>query len=133
MLSTRPWFGGIAPIVGLAISCVAGAHDTDLTHLSPPEVPPNQRLGVVVPVYRGDLLRAVASLGRWPTNCSPSTLHNTDLVLYYAEGEEDSPTVDAAADTIIATAGACFSTTRVVYAHLEEEVRYHAMRGSSWL
>lgn len=82
-----------------------------------------QHLGLVHPVYRGDLARAVSSLRRWPTNCSPVTQQNVDLVLYYAEGEEDSLMVAAALETIGETAGRCFSKTRTVYAHLDEEVR----------
>lgn len=81
------------------------------------------KLAVVVPAYNGDLDRAVASLGRWPTDCSPLTVQNVDLVLYYAEGEEDSEAVGAAAEVIAATAGRCFADVRTVYAHLEQEVR----------
>lgn len=81
-----------------------------------------ERLAVVVPAYRGDLSKAVSSLERWPTSCSPVTLSNMDLVLYYAEGEEDSSTVAEAVDIISVSAGRCFSTTRVVYARLDEEV-----------
>ena len=82
-----------------------------------------QRLAVVVPAYVGDLDRAVSSLGRWPSTCSTITQQNVDLVLYYAEGEEDAAAVDAAAATVAATAGRCFSKTLTVYAHLSEEVR----------
>ncbi|CBJ49205.1 expressed unknown protein [Ectocarpus siliculosus] len=46
---------------------------------------------------------------------------NVDLVLYYAEGEEDSEAVGAAAEVIAATAGRCFADVRTVYAHLEQE------------
>lgn len=82
-----------------------------------------QRLAVVVPAYRGDLERAVSSLGRWPSTCSPVTEQNVDLVLYYAEGVEDSAAVEAAFNVIEASAGRCFSKTKTVFAHLEEEVR----------
>ena len=79
-----------------------------------------QRLGVVVPAYDGDLARAVSSLERWPAKCSPLTLKNADLVLYYAE--EASSATESALDNISSTAGRCFSRTRIVYAHLSEEV-----------
>lgn len=82
-----------------------------------------KHLAVVVPAYQGDLDRAVASLERWPTNCSPLTVENVDLVLYYAEGEEDRSAVEEAAGAISATAGRCFANLRIVYAHLDEEVR----------
>ncbi|CAM9397785.1 unnamed protein product [Ectocarpus fasciculatus] len=78
-----------------------------------------QRLGVVVPAYDGDLVRAVSSLERWPAKCSPLTLKNADLVLYYAE--EESSATASALDSISATAGRCFSRTRIVYANLAEE------------
>ncbi|CAN0201368.1 unnamed protein product, partial [Ectocarpus sp. 12 AP-2014] len=81
--------------------------------------PQQQRLGVVVPAYKGDLARAVSSLERWPAKCSPLTLENADLVLYYAE-EESSGTASAL-DSISSTAGRCFSRTRIVYANLAEE------------
>ena len=84
---------------------------------------PGRHLAVVVPVYRGDLSRAVSSLERWPSLCSPLTEKNADLVLYYAEGEEDAPAVTAAVETIRETAGHCFAETRLVYAHLSDEVR----------
>ncbi|CAM9131448.1 unnamed protein product, partial [Ectocarpus fasciculatus] len=80
-----------------------------------------QRLAVVVPAYKGDLDRAVASLGRWPTDCSSVTQQNVDLVLYYAEGEEDAASVDAATTALADSAGRCFSKTLTVYAHLSEE------------
>ncbi|CAN0091222.1 unnamed protein product [Scytosiphon promiscuus] len=80
-----------------------------------------QRLAVVVPAYQGDLKRAVASLQQWPTSCSPVTKGNVDLVLYYAEGEEDASDVDAAAAAIVNSAGHCFRETLTVYAHLSEE------------
>ncbi|CAB1103554.1 unnamed protein product [Ectocarpus sp. CCAP 1310/34] len=80
-----------------------------------------QRLAVVVPAYKGDLDRAVASLGRWPTDCSSVTQRNVDLVLYYAEGEEDAAPVDAATTALAESAGRCFAKTLTVYAHLSEE------------
>ncbi|CAM9164100.1 unnamed protein product [Ectocarpus sp. 6 AP-2014] len=80
-----------------------------------------QRLAVVVPAYKGDLDRAVASLGRWPTDCSSVTQQNVDLVLYYAEGEEDAASVDAATTSLAESAGRCFAKTLTVYAHLSEE------------
>lgn len=89
----------------------------------PSSVTAEQRLAVVVHSYRGDLDRAVVSLERWPTNCSPTILRNVDLVLYYAEGEEDSFAVKEAARAIAGTAGRCFANLRFVYAHLEKEVR----------
>lgn len=81
-----------------------------------------QRLAVIVPTYRGDLQRAVSSLERWPTICSLVTQSNVDIVLYYAEGEEDADDVYEASETIAQTAGQCFSRTRTVYANLDEEV-----------
>lgn len=81
-----------------------------------------ERLAVVVPAYKGDLDRAVASLERWPTSCSPLTLQNVDLVLYYAEGETDREAVEAASRAIAATAGNCFANLRTVYANLQEQV-----------
>lgn len=94
------------------------------TSTSLPEDDDPKHLAVVVPAYRGDLDRAVASLERWPTNCSPLTVQSVDLVLYYAEGEEDRSAVEEAAGAIAATAGRCFANLRIVYAHLEEEVRH---------
>lgn len=82
-----------------------------------------QRLAVVVPAYQGDLKRAVASLQQWPASCSPITKENVDLVLYYAEGEDDASDVEAAASAIVNSAGHCFRETLTVYAHLSEEVR----------
>jgi len=98
-----------------------GDSDNPRRHGTPPEEP-KHRLAVVVPAYRGDLDRAVASLERWPTECSPLTLQNVDLVLYYAEGEEDRVAVQEAADAVTESAGRCFANLRTVYAHLEKEV-----------
>lgn len=120
--------GWLAAVVSPTL-CAEGAFDfqhvQDTTRSSSQESP-SQRLAVVVPAFRGDLSRAVASLERWPTTCSQVTLQSVDLVLYYAEGEEDSAAVTAAADTISKTAGHCFSKTRTVYAHLGEEVSMRA-------
>lgn len=102
---------------GYLAAALAGCAATALAQES------QQRLAVVVPAYVGDLDRAVSSLGRWPSTCSTITQQNVDLVLYYAEGEEDAAAVDAAAATVAATAGRCFSKTLTVYAHLSEEVR----------
>ena len=85
--------------------------------------PSSQRLAVVIPSYRGDLSRTVASLERWPTECSSVTLEKMDIVLYYAEGEEDNLAVASAVNAISATAGRCFGKTRSVYANLDTEVR----------
>ncbi len=104
------------------VASPTGDSDNPRTHGAPPDEP-QHRLAVVVPTYRGDLDRAVASLERWPTACSPLTLQNVDLVLYYAEGEEDRIAVQAAADAVAESAGRCFADLRTVYAHLEEEVR----------
>lgn len=81
-----------------------------------------RKLAVVVPVYRGDLLRAVSSLEQWPTSCSPVTQQNVDLVLYYAESEADNSATAATAETIAKSAGRCFSSTQTVHADLAEEV-----------
>ena len=116
---------GRLALSGSAVLSFAGARDVQTVE-DPPEPPredPGQHLAVIVPVYRGDLSRAVSSLERWPSTCSPLTERNADLVLYYAEGEEDAPTVTAAVDTIRETAGHCFAETRLVYAHLSEQVR----------
>lgn len=106
----------------LAGSAAAALSTTGLQAATQQEAT-QQRLAVVVPTYVGDLDRAVSSLGRWPSICSTITQQNVDLVLYYAEGEEDAAAVDAAAATVAETAGRCFSKTLTVYAHLSEEVR----------
>lgn len=105
---------------GFLAAAVAGSVATAIPATQPEA---QQRLAVVVPAYVGDLDRAVSSLGRWPATCSPITQQNVDLVLYYAEGEEDAAAVDAAAAVVAETAGRCFSKTLTVYAHLSEEVR----------
>lgn len=105
-----------------AFASPTGDSDNPRKHGTPSEEDPRHRLAVVVPAYRGDLDRAVASLERWPTECSPLTLQNVDLVLYYAEGEEDRIAVEAAAGAVTESAGRCFANLRTVYAHLEKEV-----------
>lgn len=115
---------GCLALSGPAVLSFADAKDlpgvADFSELPPGDL--GQHLAVIVPVYRGDLSRSVSSLGRWPSTCSPLTERNADLVLYYAEGEEDAPAVTAAMETISETAGSCFANTRLVYAHLSEEV-----------
>lgn len=119
---------GWLALSGAAALSPAGARDIE-TAEDPAEssaLDPAQHLAVVVPVYRGDISRAVSSLERWPSACTPLTERNADLVLYYAEGEEDASAVIPALETIRQTAGRCFAETRLVYAHLSEEVgRYH--------
>ena len=85
------------------------------------------QLAVVVPTHRGELPRLVSSLQRWPSSCSPVTKRSVDLVLYYAEGDEDSEAVKEVVEVITATAGLCFATTRVVYAYLGDEVRPYTL------
>lgn len=80
----------------------------------------SQRLAVVVPAYSGDLSRAVESLVRWPTKCSETTQHHMDLVLYYAEGADES--AGSVVSTIAESAGRCFADTKIVYANLLQEV-----------
>lgn len=79
-----------------------------------------RRLAVVVPSHAGDLDKALASLAAWPTRCHESTLLNTDLILYYAEGAEDDAA--AALPALAKTGGKCFATTRLILANLREEV-----------
>lgn len=79
------------------------------------------RLAVVVPAWRGDVDRVLEAVARWPTVCSAVTLSKVELVLYKAEGEEESSAVLLPA--LENTAGRCFAKTKVVYAHLREEVR----------
>lgn len=116
---------GCLALSGSAFLSFAGARDVPTVQDSaePPQEYLGQHLGVIVPVYEGDLSRAVSSLERWPSTCSPLTKKNADLVLYYAEGEEDSPAVTAAVETMRYTAGRCFAETRLVYAQLSDEVR----------
>lgn len=81
----------------------------------------SRRLAVVVPAHAGDLSRVVESLERWPRTCSPITKQHADLVLYYAEGTDEK--LDAVVPILTETAGSCFANTKIVYAHLAEEVR----------
>ena len=85
----------------------------------------NDHLAVVVPTHRGELPRVASSLQQWPSSCSPVTKRSVDLVLYYAEGDEDSEAAKEVVEVTTATAGLCFATTRVVYAYLDDEVRPH--------
>lgn len=114
---------GAAFVAGASRDVIATRGDSVVARGTDLSADESQRLAVVVPAYQGDLDRAVASLERWPTNCSPLTVQNVDLVLYYAEGEEDRPAVEEAAGAISATAGRCFANLRIVYAHLDDEVR----------
>lgn len=78
-------------------------------------------MAVVVPVWEGDLDRALDSVSRWPSTCSEVTQNNVDLILYKAEGDEESS--GTILPVLERTAGRCFSKTKIVYAHLAEEVR----------
>lgn len=80
------------------------------------------RLAVVVPAWRGDVDRALAAVARWPTACSAVTLSSVELVLYMAEAEEESSAA-VLLPALERTAGRCFAQTKVVYAHLREQVR----------
>ena len=106
-------------VTAVALSSIAGA--TCFEHKADPLNGQEQKLAVIVPAYRGDLQRAVSSLKRWPTACSPLTQRNVDLVLYYAEGAEDEG-IDEAVAMISQTAGQCFYRTRTVYANLDKQV-----------
>lgn len=123
-------FLGLA-LTGLALVSVLGANPlpvhqdlSDLQTASPransPAVPP-KRLAVVVPAHAGDLSRAIKSLEHWPKLCSSETLEHADLVLYYAEGPNE--TTANVIPTLQESGGRCFANTRVVYANLDEEVR----------
>ncbi|CAM9552037.1 unnamed protein product [Ectocarpus sp. 4 AP-2014] len=103
------WILWLATVSPLPVAIFAQGHNQDS----------QQRLGVVVPAYDGDLARAVSSLERWPAKCSPLTLKNADLVLYFAK--EASSATASAHDSISSTAGRCFLRTRIVYANLAEE------------
>lgn len=102
-----------------ALSCLVLAGSALAASSSTPEP---ERLAVVVPAHAGDLPRAVSALDQWPKNCSPVTQQNVDLVLYYAEGEEDAGPA-AALEVIASSAGRCFANTKLIYANLNEEVR----------
>lgn len=110
----------------LMLACVSIAGRATLSGAGPliiNNVDTPQRLAIVVPAYRGgDLARAASSLERWPTHCSPITLQNVDVVLYYADGEEDASDVVTAAETVAESAGRCFSKIRAVSVRLDEEV-----------
>lgn len=82
-----------------------------------------QALAVVVPAHSGDLQRAVASLARWPTACSPVTLKHVELVLYYAEGPDDNTWSDDIIAELAQTGGRCFARTSAIFGNLTEEVR----------
>lgn len=86
-----------------------------------------RRLAVVVPAHGGDLRRALASLSRWPTLCSPVTVQHVDLVLYFAGTEEDDDWADDVLPELEKTGGRCFAKTNVVFGNLTDEVR--ARRG----
>ena len=79
-----------------------------------------EKLAVVVPAHAGDLDKALASLATWPSRCHEATLVDTDLILYYAGGEEDG--VAAALPSLAKTGGKCFATTRLILANLSDEV-----------
>lgn len=80
----------------------------------------SRRLAVVVPIRVADLRKAQASLAAWPTQCHSSTLVNTDLVAYYAGGDNEH--VAAMLATIEQTGGRCFARTRLVLAHASDKV-----------
>lgn len=118
----RAWLVRLAALLAPLVTCAPAFH----LEASPPGVSDaasSDRLAIVVPAYRGDLDRAVASLERWPIVCSSITERNVDLVLYYAEGDEDNSSVAAAGEAITSSAGRCFANTRIVYAYLAPEVR----------
>lgn len=85
------------------------------------------KLAVVVPAHRGDLDRALASLSRWPTACSPVTLSSVDLILYYAAAPDDKSV--RILPSLSWTGGRCFAHTQVVYANLTDEVRGFCTKG----
>lgn len=82
---------------------------------------PRKRLAVVVPTHRGDFSKALASLAKWPTRCSPITQANVDLILYKAEAQDAAST--AALSVLEDTPGRCFANTKIVFGSLTEEVR----------
>lgn len=116
-------------LTGWAFGTVLGAEpvhqdlseiQTASTRANSQAVPP-KRLAVIVPAHAGDLPRAIKSLEHWPKLCSSVTLEHADLVLYYAEGPDES-TADVV-PSLHESGGRCFANTRVVYANLDEEVR----------
>lgn len=50
----------------------------------------DRKLAVIVPTHAGDLAETIESLKKWPTACSPDTLHHVDLVIYKAEGFDET-------------------------------------------
>lgn len=112
---------------GLFFNCIFLLRHLSYTwnlDLSPTAVSPSSqhRLAVVVPTHSGDLDRALASLSRWPTVCSPVTLESVELVLYYAKGPADEHWSDNVLPELAQTAGTCFARTSAVFGNLSEEV-----------
>jgi len=118
MITGAAWLARFAALLTL----LTGGRAVDDASVKASSDGHQKHLAVIVPAYRGDLQRAVASLERWPTVCSSLTQANVDLVLYYAEGDEDAQEVDEAVEKISESAGRCFARTRTVYANLEEQV-----------
>lgn len=83
---------------------------------------PERRLAVVVPAHGGDLKRALDSLSRWPTTCSPVTLDRVELVLYYAAGPDDGVWSGDIVPALAKTGGRCFAGTSAVFGNLTTEV-----------
>lgn len=90
-----------------------------------------QKLAVIVPAHGGDLSRALASLSRWPTKCSGITLHNVELVLYYAGGADDERWSDGVLAALEQTGGRCFARTSVLFGNLTDEVSKRERMGIS--
>lgn len=82
----------------------------------------DKKLAVVVPTHGGDLSRAVSSISRWPTTCSPVTRDYVDLVLYFAQGPEHASWSPEVITSLTRTGGRCFAKTRAVFGHLTDEV-----------
>lgn len=107
------------PVAGAAVS----DGDSTLTHNQQKNAAVSVaggRLGVILPVWEGQLNQALESAARWPKVCSQATLDNADLILYKAEGDEES--ADKIVQTLSSTAGRCFANTKIVYGHLLDEV-----------
>lgn len=83
-------------------------------------LPRRRRLAVVVPLHLGDIGNVVDSLRVWPTTCSPLTMVNVDLVLYYAQHEDKQ--ARKVLPEIAGTGGRCFARTVMVYGNLTDEV-----------
>lgn len=81
---------------------------------------PSKRLAVVVPAYAGDLDKALASLAKWPQTCHRLTQQNSDLLLYYAGGDDGH--VNSVGPSLAETGGRCFANTRIILANLTKEV-----------